>query len=99
MPLISVARFRVTDPSSAELAMFEHTSLVRRDHASIVTTIYRNPERPGDYTALIMAKDPKVETSYRAAFTAALAPHLAGEITFEPSELVTSSDLARRHPK
>ncbi|MEO8549033.1 MAG: hypothetical protein ABI678_03650 [Kofleriaceae bacterium] len=96
MPLISVARFRVTDPRAAELAMFEHTTLVRRDHAAIVTTIYRNPEDPGVYTALIMAHDAKAEARYRDVFTAALAPHLAGTIAFEQSELVTSSDLQRR---
>ncbi|MEO6777048.1 MAG: hypothetical protein ABI467_29220, partial [Kofleriaceae bacterium] len=73
-----------------------HTTLVRRDHAAIVTTIYRNPEDPGAYTALVMAHDPKAEARYRDVFVAALAPHLDGTVAFEPSELVTSSDLQRR---
>ena len=95
----ALARFRVRDDArdTAERAMFDHTSMVRRDLAAIMVTIYRDPEHPTQFTMLVRANDAKAEQQYRPIFTAALASHLDGEITFEHSEVVTSSDLQRRH--
>ncbi len=99
MPLYTLARFRVRADArtTAEQAMFEHTSAVRRDLASIMVTIYRDPEQPTHYSALVRANDAKAEQQYRGVLRDAIAPHLDGEIAFEHSELVTSSDLQRRH--
>jgi len=99
MPLYSLARFRVHADTrqAAEQAMFDHTSAVRRDLAAIMVTIFRDPERPSHYSAMIRANEAKAEQAYRAVLQQALASHLDGEIEWEHSELVTSSDLQRRH--
>lgn len=49
-------------------------------------TIYRVG---GDYLALVRGDDPE--------FAAALYPHVHGTLEFVECELVTSSDLQRRH--
>lgn len=99
MPLYTLARFRVRADAmtAAQQAMFDHTSAVRRDFPDIMVTIYRDPEQPAHHTALVRVSAPKAEAQYREVLRAALASHLDGDIAFEHSELVTSSDLQRRH--
>jgi hypothetical protein len=99
MPLYTLARFRIRPDAAAaaQQAMFDHTSAVRRDLPDIMVTIYRDPEQPASYTALVRANAPKAEAQYRDVLRSAIAPYIDGEIAFELSELVTSSDLQRRH--
>jgi hypothetical protein len=98
MALYSLARFRVRADArmDAEKAMFEHTSTVRQTLPDVMVTIYRDPEQPARYTAMVRADAAKAEAAYRDVLRSALAAHVDGEIEFEHSELVTSSDLQRR---
>lgn len=98
MALYSLARFRVRADAraDAETAMFEHTSSVRQKLPDVMVTIYRDPEQPTHYTAIVRADAAKAEAAYRDVLRAAIGPHVVGEIAFEHSELVTSSDLQRR---
>jgi hypothetical protein len=64
--------------------------------------MYRDPRAPTHYISLIRADDPAVDDRHRnapgtQAFVAAICPLVNGKVEFTDYELVTSSDLHRRH--
>jgi len=82
---------------AAERAMHEHASFVRRELPRVTWTAYRDPAAPTHYVALVRSEDPASGERNRQAFLSAMAGHIAGEIEVTGCELVTSSDLQRRH--
>ena len=93
----ALARFELRADQAAELALHDHASYVRRELPGVMWTAYRDPDAPARYTALVRIEDAKAEAQERAAFAAALGPFLVGEVETTVLELVTSSDLQRRH--
>ena len=87
MPPIMVARFEVRADARlpAEQILHDFAARVRAD-PDVHWHAWREPGT-NRYLALGNAE----------GFADALAPHLAGEVTYTPYELVTSTDLARRH--
>ena len=82
--------------------MHEFASYVRKELDDSAWTTYRDPLEPTHYLSVIVAKSDAAAERHRSApgthaFLAALAPLLAGELELKHYELVTSSDLARRH--
>ncbi|HEX5059187.1 MAG TPA: hypothetical protein VFV99_07495 [Kofleriaceae bacterium] len=104
MPVFKIARFKVRADSkdTAERAMFEFATYVRNELPDSAWTTYRDASAPLKYMSLIIADDAAAEERYRTApgtqaFVDALSPSLVGSIEFTDYQLVTSSDLARRH--
>ena len=104
MAVFSIARFEVRPEAraDAERAIHEFASYVRQELPASSWTTYRDPHAPTRFMALTRADDPAADERHRAApgthaFLAALAPLLVGGIDRTEYELVTSSDLARRH--
>src|SRR5262245_6056042 len=104
MPVFTLARFQVRPEAreQAERAMHEFAAYVRKDLEDSSWTTYRDPKSPTHYMSLIIADSPAAEQRHREApgtkvFVDALYPLVVGEVEFTQYELVTSSDLARRH--
>lgn len=100
MPVcFAIARYEVRPEArdAAERAMHEHASFVRRELPDVSWTAYRNPAAPTHYTAVVRSEDHVADERHRKAFLATFAPHVIGEIEITACELVTSSDLQRRH--
>jgi quinol monooxygenase YgiN len=104
MPVFTVARFEVRPEAreQAERAMHEFATYVRTELDDSSWTTYRDPKAPAKYMSLIVADSPAAVDRHRnaagtQAFVAALYPLLVGEIEFTHYDLVTSSDLGRRH--
>ena len=99
MATYAIARYAVRPEAreAAERAMHEHASFVRRELPDVTWTVYRDPAAPTHYTAMIRSENPSAGDRHRAAFVAAFAPYVLGEIEITGCELVTSSDLQRRH--
>lgn len=97
--LYTIDRYEVRPDArdAAERAMHEHASFVRRELPDVTWTAYRDPAAPTRFVALTRAESGPGEARHRQALAAALAPHLVGEIEITGCELVTSSDLQRRH--
>lgn len=97
--LYTIDRYQVRPDArdAAERVMHEHASFVRRELPDVTWTAYRDPAAPTHHVALTRAETRTGEARHRQALAAALAPHLVGEIEITGCELVTSSDLQRRH--
>lgn len=93
----ALARFELQPGQASELALHDHASFVRRELPGVMWTAYRDPDAPTRYTALLRIEDAKTEARQQTAFTAALGPFLVGQVETTVLELVTSSDLQRRH--
>src|SRR5262245_41714959 len=105
MPIVKLARFEVRADARevAERAMHELATYVRNELPDSTWTAYRDPRAPARFIAVIMAKTPAADETYRKAsgtlaFLAALEPVLVGKLEITDCELVTSSDLQRRQP-
>ena len=99
MAFFAIACYEVRPEArdAAELAMHEHASFVRREMPDVSWTAYRDPAAPTHYIAVVRYEDRAAEDRHRKAFVTAFAPHVIGEIEITGCELVTSSDLQRRH--
>lgn len=99
MAFYAIARYEVRPEArdAAERVMHEHASFVRRDLPDVSWTAYRDPAAPTHYIAVVRFENRTAEERHRKEFLAAFAPHIIGEIEITGCELVTSSDLQRRH--
>lgn len=99
MAFYAIARYEVRPDArdAAELAMHEYASFVRRELPDVSWTAYRDPAAPTHYSAFVRFENRAAEERHRKAFLAAFAPYVIGEIEITGCELVTSSDLQRRH--
>ncbi|HEY5920559.1 MAG TPA: hypothetical protein VIV11_02760 [Kofleriaceae bacterium] len=104
MPVYTVARFQVRPEAreQAERAMHEFAMYVRKELDDSAWTTYRDPRAPNHYLSIIVADTPAADDRHRnaagrQAFVAALNPLVVGEVELTQYELVTSSNLARRH--
>jgi hypothetical protein len=99
MAAYAIARYEIrsADREAAERAMHDHASFVRRELPDVTWTAYRDPAVPTRYIAMTRTESPAGDERHRQALAAALAPYLVGEIEHTGCELVTSSDLQRRH--
>jgi quinol monooxygenase YgiN len=106
MPVFKLARFQVRPEAreQAERAMHEFATYVRKELDDSSWTTYRDPKSPTHYLSLIIADSPAADDRHRnapgtKAFVDALYPLLVGDVEFTQYDLVTSSDLARRHKR
>ncbi len=99
MAAYAIARYEIRPDArdAAERAMHDHAAFVRRELPDVMFTAYRDPAAPTHYVAMTRAETRAGDERHRQALAAALAPHLAGDIEVAGCELVTSSDLQRRH--
>lgn len=104
MAVFKIARFEVLPDArvEAERAMHELAAYVRKELPDASWTAYRDPHAPTHYIAMLRADDPAADERHRTApgtraFDAALAPLLRGKVDVTEYQLVTSSDLQRRH--
>jgi hypothetical protein len=97
--LYTIDRYEIRSDArdAAERAMHDHASFVRRELPDVVWTAYRDPAAPTRYLAMTRAESPAGDARHRQALAAAIAPFLVGEVEITGCELVTSSDLQRRH--
>src|SRR5437764_942324 len=94
MIALRLARFAVRAEARepAERAMHELATRVRATLPNTNLSIYRS--EPLHYLAVIRSEE---HTGEVAALTGAMAPFLDGRLEVTDCELVTSSDLHRRH--
>ena len=104
MSVFKIARFEVRADAkdAAERAMFEFATYVRNELPDSAWTTYRDASAPLKYMSLIIANDAAADERHRMApgtqaFVDALYPLLVGTVELTDYQLVTSSDLARRH--
>ena len=104
MAVFKLARFEVRPDARAEAerAMHEYATYVRKELPASSWTTYRDPRAPEHYISVIRADDRAADVRHRDApgthsFLAALEPLVTGTIEVTECELVTSSDLQRRH--
>lgn len=104
MAVYKITRFEIREGTrdAAERAMHDLASSVRKEQPRTMWTAYRDPATPTRYLAVIRSDDRAADEQHEKAagtraFAAALAPLLAGELETAEYELVTSSDLQRRH--
>jgi hypothetical protein len=99
MAAYAIARYEIRSDAhdAAERAMHDHASFVRRELPDVTWTAYRDPAAPTRYLAMTRAESRAGDERHRQALAAALGPFLVGEIESTGCELVTSSDLQRRH--
>jgi quinol monooxygenase YgiN len=104
MPMFEIARFEVQRDKQldAERAMHEFATYVRTQLPDCAWTAYREAGSPTRYLTYVIAKSPAAaaqqhDASGTKTFRAAITPLLAGAIEESTYELVTSSDLGRRH--
>ena len=77
--------------------MHEYASAVRQNQPDASWAVFRAPDH---YIALLHAKSPAAAATHDTAAKPlfdALAPLLAGDVEHTTYDLVTSSDLQRRH--
>ena len=103
MPVYALVRYEIRPEAraDAERAMHDFASYVRAQLPGSTWTVYRDPDAPARYVALVRDDDAKADALRRAAagtraFEAALAPLLVAPPEIMGCELVTSSDLQRR---
>lgn len=82
--------------------MHEFATYVRNELADSKWTTYRDKDVPTQYMSIIVADDAAADERHRKApgtqaFVDALYPLVVGKVEFTQYQLVTSSDLARRH--
>lgn len=82
--------------------MREYADYVRKELPDLSWTTYRDLRAPTRYTSMIRVDNPAADERHRTtpgttAFNAALEPLLVGTVEITECELVTSSDLQRRH--
>lgn len=104
MAVFKVFRFEVLPDArvEAERAMHELAAYIRKELPDSSWTAYRDPHAPTHYISMFRADDAAADERHRnapgtRAFVAALAPLLRGNVEVTECELVTSSDLQRRH--
>src|SRR5688572_11007710 len=104
MAIYKVARYDIRPESRepAERAMHELASYIRKELPGTMWNVYRAASTPGRYLALTRSEDKTAEDRHRDApgvhaFVSTLAPLLVGEGDTDQYELVTSTDLQRRH--
>lgn len=104
MPVYTLARYEVRPETrkEAEEAMHAYASFVRKELDHSTWTVYRDGDVPDRYVAMIRDETPAAGERRRKAegtrtFEAALAALAAGKPEAMRCELVTSSDLGRRH--
>lgn len=97
MAVYTLVRFEVRPEArlDAERSMHDHASFVRANLPDVMWTAYR--EGSTHYVALIRADTASAAEHERTAMVTALRPHVSGELEAAQLELVTSSDLQRRH--
>jgi hypothetical protein len=90
MPPFRVARFEIREDARlpAEQALHDFASRTRRDQPDATWTSFREAGT-GRYLAIGTAE----------GFADALAPYLASDVIYTTYELVTSTDLARKHKR
>lgn len=104
MPVYTLSRFEIRPEArkEAEEAMHDFASYVRKELDLTTWTVYRDGDEPGRYIAMIRDETPaagerRKKAEGTRAFEAALAGFTAGKVDAMRCELVTSSDLQRRH--
>lgn len=104
MAVLKIARFEVHPDAriDAERAMHEFAAYVRKELSDSSWTVYRDPHAPAHYISFSRADNPEADERLRSApgahvFAVALEPFLSGKVEVTECELVTSSDLQRRH--
>lgn len=104
MAVFEIALFKVRNDAhlDAERAMHAFATFVRTELPQAAWNAYRDAQDPGTYIAVSRADSPAAGEAVHASagartFTAAIEPLLVGEIERSEYQLVTSSDLARRH--
>lgn len=104
MAVYKLARFRARPETrgDVERAMHDYASYVRKELPDSSWTVYRDPNASTQYVAVMRAESPAADQRQRTApgtqsFIAAVSAHLVGDIEYTDCELVTSSDLQRRH--
>ena len=104
MAVYKIARYEVRPDArlDAERAMHDFATYVRGALPDSTWTTYRDPHAPAHYISFSRADDAAADERQRNApgmktFAAALEPLLAGAVEVREYELVTSSDLQRRH--
>lgn len=104
MAVYSLARFEIRPEvrKEAEEAMHAYASYVRKELDHSTWTVYRDGDVPDRYVAMIRDETPAAVERRRKAdgtktFDAALAALSAGRVEVMRCDLVTSSDLGRRH--
>lgn len=104
MAVFKITRFEIRPEvrDDAERAMHELASYVRKQLPGSSCAIYRDAKTLTRYFALLRSDNAAADERYAGAsgtqvFTTALAGWLAGDVEVIDCELVTSSDLQRRH--
>jgi quinol monooxygenase YgiN len=104
MAVYKLARFAIRSDArlDAEREMYAFASYVRGELPDSSWTAYRDPAEPAHFISLTRAEHVVADELHRSspgyqAFVAAITPLLDGTIEETGLELVTSSDLARRH--
>jgi hypothetical protein len=99
MPVYRLIRFEVRPDArlDAERALHEHASYVRASLPKTIWTTYRTA--PTRFVTYVRSNDPADGSKASRALFAALEPLVVGPIEDSECELVTSSDLQRRHKR
>ena len=103
MAVYQLTRFEVRADANldVERAMHDLASFVRKELPDSAWTVYRDPDAPSRFCALLRAANRQAlgrhgEAAGVRAFEGLLAPVLVGSAEVSEWELVTSSDLAPR---
>jgi len=99
VPLYKYARFDVRDGArvDAERVMRDLADRIRKELPDYSWTTYRDPASPGSYTSWIRADDRKADERGEKLVREVVEPLATAPIVMTECELVTSSDLQRRH--
>ncbi len=99
MAVFRLLRFEVRPDArlAAERALHDHASYVRASLPKTIWTTYRDRNAPNRFVTYVRADDPGDDAKATRALHAALEPLVVGAIENTECELVTSSDLQRRH--
>jgi hypothetical protein len=97
MPVYRLIRFEVRPAArvDAERALHDHASYVRASLPKTIWTTYRTA--PTRFVTYARSDDPDDGAKATHALHEVLAPFVVGAIEDTECELVTSSDLQRRH--
>lgn len=99
MPLYKYARFDVRDEArvDAERIMRELADRIRKELPGYSWTTYRDPASPSSFTSWIRADDARADERGDKLVREIVEPLATHGIVMTDCELVTSSDLQRRH--